>query len=262
MTHMPPIVLCFSGHDPSGGAGIQADIEALASHGCHACSIITAITDQDTRDVRKVIPQRAEDVIDQARTILEDLPVKAIKIGLLGNVNIASAIHDLLGEIPHLPVVLDPVLAAGGGSPMANDKLVDIIRSSLVPLTTVLTPNSIEARALAPGNPCELDACGMSLLNLGCEYVLITGAHEEGPSVVNTLYHQGKRLESFMWERLPHSYHGSGCTLAASIAAMLANGLDPFSAVFEAQEYTWNALEAGFVPGRGQHLPNRFYWAH
>ena len=93
------------------------------------------------------------------------------------------------------------------------------------------------------------------------EYVLHTGAHEPTPHVVNTLYHARRKLESFTWERLPHSYHGSGCTLAAAIAGLLAHGLDVFGAVHEAQEFTWNALQHGYRPGMGQHLPDRLFWS-
>ena len=126
--------------------------------------------------------------------------------------------------------------------------------------TTVLTPNSVEARLLAP-EADTLDACAFALLDRGAEYVLLTGTHENTPHVVNAIYHAHRLMESFTWDRLPHSYHGSGCTLAACTAGMMAHGLEPFHAVHEAQEFTWNALQHGFLPGMGQHFPDRLFWA-
>ncbi|EIC29795.1 bifunctional hydroxymethylpyrimidine kinase/phosphomethylpyrimidine kinase [Methylomicrobium album] len=253
-----PIVLCFSGHDPSGGAGVQADIETLVSQHCHAASVITALTEQDTRNVKKLLPQNPEDIISQAETVLADLDVKVFKIGLIGHHKTAEAIHAILQQHPHIPVVLDPVLAAGGGAEMSDRKLLDAIVDLLLPRTTVLTPNSQEARQLA--GLVDLDECGPALLEKGCRYVLVTGAHETTPTVSNRLYHDRRRIETFHWDRLPESYHGSGCTLAACIAGLLAQGLTPAQAAYEAQEYTWNALRHGYPPGKGQHNPDRLFW--
>lgn len=253
-----PVVLCFSGHDPSGGAGVQADIETLVSHRCHAASVITALTEQDTRNVKKLIPQRPDDIISQADTLLADLPVKAIKIGLIGHHDTAAAIAAILTRHPRIPVVLDPVLAAGGGAELSTDRLIAAVTDQLLPRTSVLTPNSMEARRLT--GLTDLHDCGLALLDKGCEYVLITGTHETSPAVSNQLFHDGRLLETFTWDRLPDSYHGSGCTLASAVAALVAQGLAPFQAVMEAQEYTWNALQTAYRPGQGQHNPNRFFW--
>jgi hydroxymethylpyrimidine/phosphomethylpyrimidine kinase len=255
-----PVVMTFAGHDPSGGAGLQADIEALASQGCHATPIITALTVQDTRNVIDFTPVAATHVITQARAVLEDMPVAAFKVGMLGSVENTEAVHSLLTDYPKIPLVLDPVLASGAGTALGEDELPQAIRTLLLPRTTVLTPNSLEARRLAPGAD-TLDACAFALLDQGAEYVLLTGTHEHTPHVINTLYQGHRRLESFTWERLPHSYHGSGCTLAATLAGMLAHGLDPFQACHEAQEFTWNALHHGYRPGMGQHLPDRLFWS-
>ena len=253
-----PVVLSFSGHDPSGGAGIQADIETLISHQCHACSVITALTEQDSSNVKKLIPQQAQDVIDQANTILNDFEVKAIKIGLIGHHETASAIHSILIQHPHIPVILDPVLAAGGGASVSNQQLIDCIVEQLLPCTTILTPNSEEARTLSQQE--DLSLCGQTLIDKGCDYVLITGTHEQSTSVNNQLFQSNDKTETFSWDRLTEEYHGSGCTLASAIAALIAQGLDPFTAISEAQDYTWNALSAAHHPGKGQHLPNRLFW--
>ncbi|MEO5574188.1 MAG: hydroxymethylpyrimidine/phosphomethylpyrimidine kinase [Gammaproteobacteria bacterium] len=255
-----PLVMVFAGNDPTGGAGIQADIETLASMGCQAAPIITAITVQDTTGVKDYTGISATLVIEQARAVLEDMPVAAFKIGMLGRSDIAEAIHVLLTEYPHVPVVLDPVLASGSNYSFADDKLKTIITTLLLPQTMVLTPNSLEARALA-STADTLDACAQQLLEYGAEFVLITGTHENTPEVVNTLYGNRRLLESFNWERLPGSYHGSGCTLSSAIAGLLAHGLEPFTAIHEAQQYTWEALKYGYCPGKGQFLPNRLFWA-
>jgi len=253
----PTTVLCFSGHDPSGGAGIQADIETLISHQCHPCTVITALTEQDSANINKLIPQQAENVLAQARLILKDMSISAIKIGLLASVEIAQAVKQILIENPNIPVILDPVLAAGGGTELANDELINAI-NQLLPLVYIITPNSVEARRLT--NETDLESCGLALLKQGCDYVLITGEHEGMPTVTNQLFHEGKLLESFQWNRLPEKYHGSGCTLATSIAAMTALKFDPFNTVLEAQEYTWSTLEAACPIGKGQHIPNRLFW--
>lgn len=254
-----PIVMTFSGHDPTGGAGIQADIETLASMGCHAAPVITAITVQDTASVKGYFPIEATQVIEQARAVLEDMPVAAFKIGVLGSVEITQAVHTLLIDYPDIPVVLDPVWQSGGGDILGDDGIVDAITTLLLPLTTVLTPNSIEARRLAPSAD-NLDACAQELLDRGCEFVLITGAHEKNIKVINTLYGNRRLLETFSWERLPGSFHGSGCTLAAAIAGLLSQGLLPPNAIHEAQEYTWQALKHAYRVGMGQLLPNRLFW--
>ena len=255
----PPVVLVFAGHDPSGGAGIQADIEALASQGCHAATVITALTVQDTRDVQDFRPLDAVELIAQARAVLEDMPVATFKLGMLGSVENIEAIHTILNDYPEIPVVFDPVLASGGGTGLGGPELIEAMQVLLLPMTTVLTPNSPEARALARGAD-TLDACALSLLDAGADYVLVTGTHEDSRHVDNRLYHEDRLLETFTWERLPGSYHGSGCTLASSLAGLLARGLDPFAAAHEAQDYTWNALRQGYRPGLGQQLPNRLFW--
>ncbi|HUT39793.1 MAG TPA: hydroxymethylpyrimidine/phosphomethylpyrimidine kinase [Gammaproteobacteria bacterium] len=252
--------MTFAGHDPGGGAGLQADIESLFSQGCHTTPVITALTVQDSRDVMAFHPVEPAHVISQARAILEDMPVAAFKTGMLGSVENGVAIHSIMADYPDIPLVVDPVLASGSGTSLGEDGLTDVIRQLLLPRATIVTPNSHEARALAPEADTP-DACAFALLDRGVEFVLLTGTHEQTPHVINTLYQGHQRLESFSWERLPHSYHGSGCTLAASIAGLLAHGLDVFQACHEGQHFTWEALRNGYRPGMGQYLPNRMYWA-
>ncbi len=262
---LPPIILAFAATDPTGGAGIQADLLTISSMGCHALSVITAITVQDTAGVEDMQPIDSDWVADQARLVLEDMPVAAFKIGLIGSIENIAAIAEVVSDYPDVPLIFDPVLASGRGEELATEDMVSAMRELLLPQTTILTPNSREARRLAQDgdedDDLALAGCAEKLIALGCEYVLITGTHENTPQVVNTLYGPQGVVRSDDWERLPGSYHGSGCTLAAAIAATLANGLELPEAVREAQEYTWQTLNAGFRPGMGQHIPDRFFWA-
>jgi hydroxymethylpyrimidine/phosphomethylpyrimidine kinase len=260
--------MTLAGNDPSGGAGIAADIETLISLGCHPAPVITALTVQDTHNVQALLPVDPDRVYAQGQVVLEDMPVAAFKVGVIGSADNAAALHRLFAAWPNIPVILDPVLAAGGGTELASTALIEALQTLLLPLTTVLTPNSVEARRLAP-EADTLEACAMALLARGCRYVLITGGHESEPptEVINTLYGNNRLLETWRWPRLPHEYHGSGCTLASAIAALLAQGHHPYleesicSAIHSAQQYAWRALQAGYRAGGGQWLPNRLFWA-
>ena len=255
----PPAVITFSGLDPTGGAGSQADIESLISLGCHCCPVVTAITAQDTCNVKSFSAISASTLIDQARAVLEDMAISAFKIGMVGSVENVEAIHSILIDYPDIPVVLDPVISAGGGGELSNDAIVDAIISLLLPLTTLITPNSLEARTLAPGAD-NLEACAHELMELGCEYVLITGSHERTHSVQNRLWGGQRFIADFTWERLPDTFHGSGCTLAAATAGLLAQGFDMVTAVRGAQIYTLNTLKYARRLGMGQLIPHRLFW--
>ena len=251
--------MTLAGHDPGGGAGIQADSEAISSQGCHPASVITCLTVQDTRNVQRIEPVTDYLIEQQDEVLLADLPIKAIKIGLLGSKAAVKAVHRILLQAPDVPVILDPVLAAGGGRNLANSGIIEAIREYLLPLTTLLTPNVPELTRLAIKGE-TLDEQAQCLLDQGCTYVLLTGTHADTERVENVLYGDGKRMRTWTWERLPETYHGSGCTLAAACAANLAKGIDIAQAVGVAQAYTWGSLQAARHIGHGQWLPNRFYW--
>ena len=196
----PPIVLSFAASDPTGGAGLQADILTLAGLGCHPLSVVTAITVQDTAGVEGVLPVDAEWVADQARVLLEDMPVAAFKLGMLGSVEAISAIAEVISDYPDIPVVLDPVLASGRGDQFADEEMIEAMIGLLLPQTTLLTPNSLEARRLAQQlgeadgdarHERSLAGCAHSLIDAGCEYVLVTGTHEAGLQVVERIPGQG-----------------------------------------------------------------------
>lgn len=239
-------VLVFAGLDPSGGAGIAADLTAIAAQGVHALPVITALTVQDHNRVYGVEPVDAALIVRQARALAASVEIDAVKIGIPGSRANAEAIAALLAELrerrPGLPVVLDPVLASGHGDTLTRGDA----RAALAPLlalATVVTPNLGEAAALDTS---------------ACEHVLVTGGHGEGPQVVNRWQSAGQHWE-WCWERLPGEFHGSGCTLASAIAARLALGEPVGKALDTAQAYVQRALAASFSIGPGQRIPRRFH---
>jgi hydroxymethylpyrimidine/phosphomethylpyrimidine kinase len=261
-----PAVLTFSATDPSCGAGMQADLLTLSSMGCHALSVITAITVQDTAGVEAIHCFDADWVADQARCILEDVPIAAFKLGVMGSVENLQVIAEIVADYPHVPLVFDPVLASARGDEFSSQDMIAAMREMIIPQCTIITPNTPELRRLADEDDDDIAAIHMEilskrLLEMGCEYVLVTGTHENTADVVNSLYGIGGRIRADSWKRLPHSYHGSGCTLASAVAATMARGLDIPDAVLEAQEYTWQTLRAGYRPGMAQFVPDRMFWA-
>ena len=258
MATSPPNVVVFAASDPTSGAGLQADLLTLATLGCHPLTVVTALTAQDTHGVRAVHPVDAAWVEEQARAVLAEFPVAAFKIGVLATAANALAVARLLAMHPDTPVIVDPVLASGRGDALAADAVLAALRAELLPRTTVLTSNSLEARRLASdAPPADLATCARRLLQLGARFVLVTGTHEATAEVTNTLYDAGGIVRADRWARLPGSYHGSGCTLASAIAAHVALGREVADAVHAAQEYTWQSLRAAFRPASGQWIPDR-----
>lgn len=261
----PPAVLVFAASDPCSGAGIQADILTLASLGCHPMTALTALTVQDTVGVQGIHPVSAELLEQQARAILEDMPVAAFKVGVLGSLENVIAVSEILSDYPEIPLILDPVLASGRGDNLSGESIIIAMREMLLPQTTIITPNTPEARRLIESDEDEsepdVDTCAQRLLELGVQHVLITGTHENTPQVVNTLYGSEGVIRRDRWERLPGSYHGSGCTLASAIAGCIAGGASIEDAVRDAQDYTWQTLRNGFRAGMGQFIPDRMFWA-
>ena len=272
MTETPPVVLTFAATDPSSGAGLQADILALASIGCHPLSVVTGVTVQDTVGVESIMPLEADWVNDQARAILEDVQIAAFKLGLLGSVENIAVIAEIVADYPDVPLIIDPILTSGRGDELANEEMQAAMCELLFPQATLITPNSLEARRLAfyeegeENQHTSLDESAIRLLEMGAEYVLITGTHERSNDVINSLYGSNSGgasglIKAYHWGRLAGSYHGSGCTLTSAIAACLAHGLSMEEAIQEAQEYTWQTLKNAFRPGMGQFIPDRFFWA-
>ncbi|MEJ2590712.1 MAG: hydroxymethylpyrimidine/phosphomethylpyrimidine kinase [Candidatus Thiodiazotropha sp.] len=257
-----PLLLAIGGHDPSGGAGIQADIEAAAANGAHAASAVTCLTVQDSCDVRALHPVAPEVLAAQAEAVLADCRVGAVKIGLLGSPQAAETVIDLLRRHPGLPVVLDPVLAAGGGSPLAGEDLLRLIRDGLLPLCDLVTPNTREAARLSECDAAATpDDQAARLLALGAGAVLITGTHDpaQQAEITHRLYRPTEAPIVSTCQRLAGEYHGSGCTLAAAIAARLARGESLETAVQHGLSYSWLSLVHGFRAGRCQAFPDRLF---
>ena len=251
-----PIVLVIAGHDPSGGAGIQADIESIVNAGCHAVTVITSLTAQNTSEVTNISYQDPIFFKEQIKLILNDFNVSTCKIGMIGNVDLVNIIHKGLSDIK-IPIILDPIIDSGTGKNLSPKKTYESILTLLLPLTTIITPNSIEAKILAETE--DLKNAGSKLLSRGRGSVLITGSHEESSDVINTLYKRDAPPIEYTSKRLPGSFHGSGCTLSSRIAANLALGNNLDNAVEEAQKYTWHTLKNGSKLGKGQIHPNRFF---
>jgi len=254
-----PVILVIAGHDPCGGAGIQADIESIASQRGQAVTVITSLTAQNTAGVGKVFHQDPGNFREQLDMVLDDIKIAACKIGLVADDSHLEIIRQILSvKIPGIPVVLDPVITSGSGHVFIDKDVQDSLCSKLIPYATVCTPNSIEAKTLA--NTDNLDKAAGVFIESGARSVLITGGHEEQEYVFNTLYIRDKQPVRYKWDRLPGKYHGSGCTLSASITSHLACGEDIEMAVHKAQVYTWNSLKYAGLYGHAQHHPDRFFW--
>jgi len=224
--------------------------------GGHPAPVITSLTVQDTRNAYRVSAATAELVTEQAEAVLSDLPIRAVKIGLLADAAIGTAVADLLRTRPDIPIVVDPVLVAAGGAALAEEALEKVLVKQLFPLATVVTPNALELRRLGGGTGERADLAHR-LLKTGARWVVAKGADEDTVGVENVLFGPEGFQEVFRWRRLPGQYHGSGCTLASAIAALLAKGWSVPRAVGEAQRYTFETLRHAFRPGHGQFIPLR-----
>lgn len=274
-----PCVLVFSGADPSGGAGMAADIQAITAMGAHALPVLTAITVQDNNRVHAVMPVAPEVLLQQARTLMAQVPVAAVKIGIPGSAENAQAIAQLIGELRSThhqaagaappwahklyrepPVVLDPVLRSGNGDPLGRDDAVRAL-APLLPLATLITPNGPEAASLAGRTAGAAHGNALAhahvLRALGCRNVLVTGGHDEDSDLVINRWLGPDRQQNWSWPRLPGSFHGSGCTLAAAVAALLALGESMAQALSKAQGYTQRALAGSYAIAPGQRIPQR-----
>lgn len=253
-----PVVLCFSGLDPSGGAGIQADIESLIATGCHATTIATCITAQNTQGVHSWYPVTPGMITQQARLIAEDMAIAAVKIGMIGTYENLEVITHFLLDHPHLPVVLDPVLSAGSGQTLIQQELHTAILEHLIPLTTLITPNSEEIRKLLQYSG-DMESCAFQLLSRGCDAVCVTGGHLGTPKIRNRLWQDYQLTYDRCWNRIDGEFHGTGCTFASAAAGYIAQGMTMTQAVTKADEFTWQAISKAENKGKGQAIPNRSF---
>jgi hydroxymethylpyrimidine/phosphomethylpyrimidine kinase len=267
MTPSVPKILTFAASDPTGGAGIQADLMTQTSLGCYPLSVLTAITCQDTSGVSDVLPIDPSIVEKQARLILNETKIDVIKCGVMASEENIKVISEIIKDYPDVPVVIDPILSSGRGDNLALGDSLQLMIRHLFPLAEIITPNVNEAaKIISNKNISEIDEdllfIGKSLMDLGPKNVLITAADYQVDKKIltNTLFCQDGGIFNFDHERLPQSFHGSGCTLASAIAAYLAQGMSIHTAVEEAQKFTIDTLKNGLVNGQGQLIPNRFFW--
>ncbi len=253
----PPVVLVFSGHDPTAGAGVIADALALQAVGCHAAAVVTAVTVQDTSTAYRFQPVEVELIRDQAGALIADMPIAACKTGMLATPEAVATVVEVIAQLGDVPVVVDPVLAAGSGASLARGQLASALVNWLIPRATVITPNIAECLVLAEERTMDAKGAATRLLQGGCKHVLLTGTHADTPDVEHWLFGPEPGPRAYRCPRLPHDYHGSGCTLAAALAGYLAQGLTVPDAVDRAVSYTWRSLDGGYRIGRGQHIPDR-----
>lgn len=251
---MKPNILVIAGHDPSGGAGIHADIETIHSLGGLSSTLITGLTIQNSINVKGFELVSRSLLEAQAEALLADMSFSAIKIGMTGSPDIVDFITELLEHLPGIPVVLDPVLAAEAGGLLTSGDIASTVLAKLFPRATLATPNLPEAQALSGHQ--DRDAAGRYLVTQGCPAVMITGTHDNTTEVCNQLFTSaGQQL--WAWPRLEGSFHGSGCTFASACATLLAQGLPLERALEQAQEYVHQSLRHAWQAGRGQLIPDR-----
>lgn len=250
-----PHVLVISGLDPSGGAGIQADIQAITALGCHPLPVLSCVTVQDTRNVYGATAIQPDTIRQQLESLAADSPIHAVKTGALGSAEVVDVLVNFLEKHPGIPLITDPVIKAAGGGDLADEALIARMKQRLFPLAEMLTPNGIELALLGESENAE--AAAERLLGTGCHSVLGTGGHGLGQDITNVLYARDSAPHSFHVERVGGEYHGTGCTLAASIAAGRASGLGIHQAIEQAQNFVSHAIGRALKVGRGQPVPDR-----
>ncbi|MCL9781657.1 bifunctional hydroxymethylpyrimidine kinase/phosphomethylpyrimidine kinase [Vibrio sp. S4M6] len=243
-----PIVLSIAGSDSGGGAGIQADLKTISATGSYACSVITAITAQNTLGVSAVYPVPREQVSSQLEAVFSDIHIDVVKIGMLAEASIIEAVSEKIAHYKPKYVVLDPVLVSSSGKYLLNPKAISCLKDRLIPLVDLLTPNLPESVCLTGGgspnfNP-DITQLGEDLLALGATSVLLKGGHmEERDRSCDWLFHHGK-IEQYCSKRvMTKNSHGTGCTLSSAISSYLAQGYPLTEAVRRAKAYLFKALK-------------------
>lgn len=249
------IILTFAGFDPTGGAGIQADIETIAALGGHCCPIITTQTIQNTQSFIEAQPIELDWLQKQTEHLLEDITPDAIKIGLVTDQKIVEFIATIIKKFPEIPVVFDPVLRSGNGTSLACKDLIKTFRTELLPLTTILTPNQHEAKLLSRKD--NLDDAATDLIKAGCKNILSTGTDTATDQIEHHHYAQNGLINSLTCKKIPGTFHGSGCTLSSAITINLAQGLSVKTAIEQAHEFTLRAIKSGHQMGKEQKHLNR-----
>lgn len=249
----PHIALTIAGSDPSGGAGIQADLKTFSAFGIYGSSVITALTAQNTTGVTGIFKVPPEFIRAQFDAVTGDLNIAAVKTGMLADAATVTQVASLLSSAKPQALVVDPVMVATSGDRLLDQEAISLVRTKLVPLADIITPNIPEAAALldvpnATTEP-EMEDQARALLEFGCGAVLLKGGHRGNSDAADVLLIQQNNESRAHWFRLPHiatrNTHGTGCTLAAAITAGLAQGDDLVTAVQHAKRFVWAALKSG-----------------
>jgi hydroxymethylpyrimidine/phosphomethylpyrimidine kinase len=261
-----PLILTFGAADPVGAVGIQADLACFAAMGCHGLSVVTTLLISDTTRIEDVQPIDPDWVADQARVVLEDMPVAAFKVGLVGSIENVTVIAEIVSDYPDIPMILDPFSSAMPDLGQDGEDMLVAIRELLIPQSTLLLVSAVELGRLAetwrePSTSDMMAADAMRLIDMGCEYLLVTSAPSDVHEVANMLFDASGLVRHDRWQRLSGSFSGAGSTLSATIAAMLVNGVEVPAAVFEAQEFGHAALSGAQRLGMGKLIPDRYFWA-
>ncbi len=253
-----PTILICAGHDPSGGAGIQADIETVAGLGGHAATVVSVLTVQDTCNVAEAMPVDDSFFGRALDTICADMAPDAIKTGVLATKAQIDHVARVKRAHPETPLVVDPVLVAAGGGRLADDRVAQTLRQRLIPLADIITPNRVEAQRLTDSG-ADAEACATQLAELGC-HVLVTNGDDDDASqeTISVLATPVGNVGHYRYQRLAGGpYHGSGCTLASAIATQLGRGDDMSRAIERAEAYVHGCLQRATQPGQGQLVPQR-----
>ena len=241
--------LTIAGSDNSGGAGIQADLKTFSALGCYGMSVITALTAQNTLGVNGIQELSPGFVAQQIESILDDVGVDAIKIGMLFNTPVIEQVAECLRALDATPIVLDPVMFAKSGDRLLQEDAVSALRTELLPMATVLTPNIAEAAALldhAIDSPQDMENAARDLCALGPQAVVVKGGNLSGNESNDCLCIGGDAVHWLKQKRIAtHNVHGTGCTFSSAIAAFLARGVSIEDAVHQAKVYLTGALKAG-----------------
>ena len=259
-------VLSIAGSDSGGGAGIQADIKTVTLLGSYAASVVTALTAQNTRGVSSIHGLPPSFVVDQLDTVLTDIPIDVIKTGMLHTPAIIAALAEYLGERQvYIPMVIDPVMIAKGGAPLLEHEAVQVFCDQLLPQAYLLTPNVPEAERLlgwSIKNEADMEKAARELHALGAANVLVKGGHMSGRLATDILF-DGRRCHSFSCERVfTSNTHGTGCSYASAIAALLAQGDPLLVAVERAKGFISSAIRLARSLGKGHSPVNHFLAAH
>ena len=260
-----PSVLTIAGSDSSSGAGIQADLKTISALGCYGTSAITVITAQNTLGVTSLHHLPAAIVADQITAVLNDIKPHAIKIGMIGKTELLQAIFDILNIYPEIPIILDPVMMATSGYRLADENMIELMKTLLIPITALITPNLDEASVLAEmeiSTVVQMKTAAQKILTFGCGAVLVKGGHLHGSKLCDVYIDKTGR--EFIYENdkiSSQNTHGTGCTLSSAIASFIARDFEISDAITYAESYVHQAIAQGIdvTTGKGKGPLNHLY---